>query len=181
MKYGYIRVSNIGIPVNEQTELLLNAGCDRLFTDITRDANSTQGALADLLNIATSGDVIMVSSFDRLGGSLSELMATLLSLLNKGVHFVSLSDQLDTQNPHSQSFLKTLGALQNFEHSRLKEKNKIGLRSARARGKLGGRPRKMDGSKASMAKSLYKDKKHSIDDICNIMKVSRATLYRYLK
>lgn len=181
MRYGYIRVSDTGLTVEEQTRLLLDAGCDRLFTDLTRDGHSSQDAFEDMLKAAKPKDTIVVAKLERFGGALRPLLDTLTALLEREVALVSLAEKIDTQKDGYSILLKTLQHLRDFDNDRTKERNKVGLRSARARGKLGGRPRKMDKSKASMAKSLYRDKKHSIHDICDIMQVSRATLYRYLK
>jgi len=56
-----------------------------------------------------------------------------------------------------------------------------GLTAARARGRIGGRPRIMDQSKIEMAKSLMADTKNSIKDICKTLSISKTTLYRRLK
>ena len=72
------------------------------------------------------------------------------------------------------------GALAEFERDIIRERTRAGLTAARARGRFGGRPRKMDTKKVSMAKSLLENPQNSIDDVCKTLKVSRATLYRYL-
>jgi DNA invertase Pin-like site-specific DNA recombinase len=56
-----------------------------------------------------------------------------------------------------------------------------GLNAARARGRKGGRPKSLTPKKAQMAEALYKDKNNAIDETCNTLNVSRATLYRYVK
>lgn len=172
MKYGYIRVSEIGMSVEEQTRLLLDADCDRLFTDLTQGNKTSQDALEDLTQAVEMGDTIVVAKLDRFGGSIKSLIELTTTLLDRGVEIESLTEKFDPE---------TLQTLKQFDRERQKERNKFGLRSARARGKLGGRPRKLDKSDAAMAQSLFKDKKHSIKDICRILKVSRATLYRYLQ
>lgn len=181
MKYGYIRVSETGLAIEQQTRLLLEVDCDRLFTDLTREGRASQDAFQEMLNMAKSGDTVIVAKLDRLPGGLKQVLQTLTTLFQQGTQFVSLADHINTQVNGFDLVMTTLSALLAFDHDRQNEKNKLGLHAARARGKLGGRPRKMDKSRVGMAKSLYKDKKHSIDDICGIMGVSRATLYRYLK
>lgn len=56
-----------------------------------------------------------------------------------------------------------------------------GLVAARARGRLGGRPPKLDSRKAEIAQRLYNDKSNSIGEICTTLGISRATFYRYIK
>jgi len=74
------------------------------------------------------------------------------------------------------------GALAEFERNLIRERTIAGLESARARGRLGGRP-ELDTSatKVAMAKKLYADKTTAINDICKTLNISRATLYRYIK
>jgi DNA invertase Pin-like site-specific DNA recombinase len=68
-----------------------------------------------------------------------------------------------------------------FERNLIRERTTAGLTAARARGKKGGRPKALTGRQLSIARSLYNDKQHSIAEICQTLKISRATLYRTLK
>ena len=64
----------------------------------------------------------------------------------------------------------------------IQERTRAGLAAARARGRLGGRPamdRPQD-PRVQMAKALYKDRAHEVEDICQTLHISRSTLYRYL-
>ena len=66
-------------------------------------------------------------------------------------------------------------------HAELLPGNLHHLFAARARGKRGGRPRLLpNAKKIALAKSLYNDRKTPIPEICNMLNISRATLYRYL-
>ncbi|BCU83068.1 hypothetical protein JIR001_28510 [Polycladomyces abyssicola] len=71
-------------------------------------------------------------------------------------------------------------ALAEFEREIIRERTQAGLAAARARKKLGGRPRVMDERKVKMAQSLMKAPNLSIQDIYETLQVSKATLYRYL-
>ncbi|MFB7303392.1 helix-turn-helix domain-containing protein [Heyndrickxia sporothermodurans] len=73
------------------------------------------------------------------------------------------------------------GALAEFEREIIRERTQAGLSAARSRGRLGGRPRSMDNKKVLLAKSLMENPDYSIPDICEMLSVSRATLYRYVK
>ena len=74
------------------------------------------------------------------------------------------------------------GALAEFERNLIRERTIAGLESARARGRLGGRPEvNASATKVAMAKKLYADKTTAISDICKTLNISRATLYRYIK
>ena len=68
-----------------------------------------------------------------------------------------------------------------FERDIIRDRTKAGLEAARKRGRLGGRPKIMDKKKITLAKAMYKDKSNSVDSICDVLKISKTTLYRYLK
>ncbi len=75
-----------------------------------------------------------------------------------------------------------MGALAEFERDLIRERTNAGLAAARARGRIGGRPRKLKTSgKVALARRMFADKSHSIQEICAALGISRATLYRYVK
>lgn len=64
----------------------------------------------------------------------------------------------------------------------IRDRTQAGLAAARARGRMGGRPKKLgSGGKVAMAQALYDDKAHSVADICKTLGISRTTLYRYVQ
>lgn len=68
-----------------------------------------------------------------------------------------------------------------FERDIIRDRTKAGLNAARARGRLGGRPKKLDSRKIGMAKALMADHSNSIKDICKTLNISKSTLYRCVK
>lgn len=73
-----------------------------------------------------------------------------------------------------------LGALAEFERNLIRERTFAGLEAARARGRIGGRPKKLSTDKVKLAKDLYNEKTRSIKQVCELVGVSRPTLYKYL-
>ena len=73
------------------------------------------------------------------------------------------------------------GALAEFERDIIRERTNAGLQAARARGRMGGRPKALSSKKAAMLQALYADKSNSIDDICKTLGIGRTTFYRYIK
>ncbi len=181
MLYGYIRVSEIGSDVEIQSRQLLKYGCERLYTDLSKEGRSSQDGLQELLTALQKGDTLVITELDRLGGSLRSLIALLTQLIEQGIHFSSLTENIHIDETDKKMLKPLFQALQHFENQRIKERNKVGLSAARARGRLGGRPRVLDDKKAAMAKNLFHDQKYTVEDICELMKISRATFYRYLK
>ena len=129
-----------------------------------------------------SGDTIIVWKLDRLGRSLKNLIETLNLLKDRGVDFISLTEKIDTTTPGGKLIFHLMGALAEFERDLIRERTNAGLAAARARGPVGGRPRKLStNGKVALALRLVKDSKHSIDDICSTLGISRSTLYRYVR
>jgi DNA invertase Pin-like site-specific DNA recombinase len=127
-------------------------------------------------------NTVIVWKLDRLGRSLKDLIETLNLLKDRGADFISLTEQIDTTTPGGKLIFHVMGALAEFEHDLIRERTNAGLAAARARGRVGGRPRKLltDG-KVARARQLVEDPHHSIDDICSTLGISRSTLYRYIR
>ena len=99
-----------------------------------------------------------------------------------GVEFVSLTEKIDTTTSGGKLIFHMMGALAEFERDLIRERTRAGLAAARARGRTGGRPRKLKtNSKVALARRLFADKNNSIEEICSTLGISRASLYRYVK
>ena len=83
--------------------------------------------------------------------------------------------------PPGAMVLPATGALAEFERNLIRERTMAGLRAARARGRVGGRPRKLDEKKTELAYQLYDEKKYAVKEICQILEISKPTLYAYLQ
>ena len=123
----------------------------------------------------------MVWRLDRLGRSLPHLISTMADLEERGIGFKSLTENIDTTTSGGKLIFHIFGALAEFERNLIRERTTAGLTAARARGRTGGRPKTLTERQRSIAQALYNDKQHSIVEICQTLKVSRATLYRALK
>jgi DNA invertase Pin-like site-specific DNA recombinase len=125
------------------------------------------------------GDTLVVWRLDRLGGSLPHLITTMTDLEERGIGFKSLTEDIDTTTSGGKLIFHIFGALAEFERNLIRERTTAGLTAARARGRKGGRPRALTGKQLGVAQDLY-DKRHPIQEICRMLKISRATLYRYI-
>ncbi len=178
---GYARVSTFEQILDLQRDALTAAKCDRIFTDTMSGSRSDRPGLEQALDYLREGDVLVVWRLDRLGRSLKYLIEVITNLNEKGIGFKSLTEQIDTTTSGGKLIFHVFGALAEFERDIIRERTQAGLASARARGRMGGRPKKLDTpAKIAMAKALYADENHSIAEICASVGVSRATLYRYL-
>jgi DNA invertase Pin-like site-specific DNA recombinase len=179
---GYARVSTIEQILDLQQDALTAAGCDRIFTDTASGGRSDRTGLQQALDYVREGDILVVWRLDRLGRSLKYLIEIITTLNERGIGFKSLTEQIDTTTSGGKLIFHVFGALAEFERDVIRERTQAGLAAARARGRMGGRPKKLDGaSKVAMAQALYDDKTHSIADICKTLGISRTTLYRYVQ
>ena len=182
MLIGYARVSTQQQTLALQQDALKQAACDRLFTDTLSGAKAERPGLAEALDFLRAGDTLVVWRLDRLGRSLPHLIATVTALAERGIGFKSLTEQIDTTTPNGKLVFHVFGALAEFERDLIRERTQAGLRAARARGRVGGRPKSLaDAKKLSMLQALYDDPKNAIDDICRTLGISRTTLYRNVK
>src|SRR5512135_2162697 len=181
MLIGYARVSTADQTLTLQQGTLTQAGCERIFTDTASGSRADRPGLDEALDFARPGDTLVVWRLDRLGRSLRHLIDAVATLAERGIGLKSLQEQIDTTTSGGKLVFHVFGALAEFERDVIRERTQAGLVAARARGRLGGRPRALDPRKAQIAQALYHDKTNSIADICRTLHISRATLYRYMK
>ena len=144
MLVGYMRVSSDSDrqSTNLQRDALLAVGVDarHLFEDHASGAKDDRAGLARALEFVRPGDVLVVWKLDRLGRSLSHLLAIVTSLKEKQVAFRSLTENLDTTTPSGEFLFQVFGALAQYERALIQERVVAGLAAARKRGRIGGRP-----------------------------------------
>ncbi|SRR6266545_5153918 len=178
---GYARISTTDQNLNLQRDALTQAGCTKIFTDTISGAKADRPGLAQALEFVRPGDVLVVWKLDRLGRSLRDLIATITTLHETGVGFKSLTESIDTTTPGGKLVFHVFGALAEFERDLIRERTHAGLAAARSRGKVGGRPRLLSPKKVTQLQALAADPSNSIADICEMLKISRTTYYRYAK
>jgi DNA invertase Pin-like site-specific DNA recombinase len=181
MLIGYARVSTHDQTLNLQQDALTKPGCTKIFTDTASGIKTERIGLEAALGYVRKGDTLVVWRLDRLGRSLPHLITTMTDLEERGIGFKSLTESIDTTTSGGKLIFHIFGALAEFERNLIRERTQAGLAAARARGRTGGRPKTLTERQRSIAQALYNDKQHSIVEICQTLKVSRATLYRALK
>jgi DNA invertase Pin-like site-specific DNA recombinase len=181
MLVGYARVSTDDQDLSLQRDALTAVGCERLCTDTMSGSKAERPGLAEALRLCRAGDTLVVWRLDRLGRSLTNLIELMTVLAERGIGFRSLTEQIDTTTSGGKLIFHIFGALAEFERELIRERTRAGLAAARARGRQGGRPKKIATERQiKMAQALYQDGSHSIDDICRMLGISRATLYRVI-
>jgi DNA invertase Pin-like site-specific DNA recombinase len=181
MLIGYARVSTGEQTLDLQRDALRGVGCERVYEETASGAKADRPILAEVIDYARAGDVLVVWRLDRLGRSLSDLLATITELADRGIGFKSVTEQIDTTTPGGKLVFHLFGALAEFERDLIRERTNAGLAAARARGRFGGRPRKLTKKQIALAKQLHADQKTDIATICQTLGISRTTLYRVIK
>src|SRR6266496_5332562 len=182
MKVGYVRVSKQEQNEALQIDALKEAGCEKWFVDKITGSKAERKGLNEALKYLRLGDTFIVWKLDRAGRSLPHLIELLKDLQERNIEFLSITERIDTTTPGGKLIFHLMGALAEFERDLIRERTNAGLAAARARGRLGGRPRKLHSrTKLALVLSAYNDKKHSIDEICQTFGISRRTLFRYVR
>ncbi|MCF8346595.1 MAG: recombinase family protein [Bacteroidales bacterium] len=181
MLVGYARISTADQSKDMQLDELKKDGCKKIYQETVSGAKTERVELKKALEDLRKGDVLVVWKLDRLGRSLKHLIEVVSDLNECGVGFKSLKESIDTTTNGGRLIFHIFGALAEFERGIIQERTKAGLKAARARGRLGGRPRKMDKAKIEMAQALYDSRTMTIQKICKQLGISKGTFYRYLK
>ena len=180
MLIGYARVSTQDQTLSLQQNALTKAGCNKIFTNTASGAKAERKGLEEALTYVRKGDTVVVWRLDRLGRSLPHLITTMTALEERGIGFKSLTENIDTTTSGGKLIFHIFGALAEFERNLIRERTQAGLLAARARGRIGGRPKALTPKQIRIAQSLYDDPKNSIPEICRTLKISKVTLYRYI-
>ena len=133
MKIGYLRISTQEQNEALQADALKEAGCEKVFADTMTGSKSERQGLEEALAYLRSGDTLIVWKLDRLGRSLQHLIATLNTLQERGIGFISLTENIDTTTPGGKLIFHVMGALAEFERDLIRERTNAGLAAARAR------------------------------------------------
>lgn len=177
---GYARVSTADQNPDLQRDALSAAGCARVFEDEASGARADRPGLAQALDYARDGDILVVWKLDRLGRSLSHLIEAVAGLEARNVGFRSLTEDIDTTTPGGRLVFHLFGALGEFERDLIRERTRAGLAAAAARGRKGGRkpvatPERIDRARAMIARGL------TVREAAARLRIGKTALYAALR
>lgn len=164
-----------------QKDALQKIDCKQIFTDTASGSLAERPGLAEALQFLCSGDTLVVWRLDRLGRSLQHLVETITQLQRRSIGFKSITKNIDTTTPGGKLSFHVLSALAEFERDLIRERTQAALAAARARGKYGGRPQRLNANQRALLHTLYADKQNRLTDILSTLHISKSTLYRSLK
>jgi DNA invertase Pin-like site-specific DNA recombinase len=179
MLIGYARVSSESQNPELQIDALKKAGCEKISIDRLSGAKADRPALAEAMEFARKGDTLVVWRLDRLARSVAHLIDIIAMLETRGVGFASLTETIDTRSSGGRLVLHIFAALAEFERHLIRERTSAGLKAARDRGRVGGRPRVMTPDKVTAARKLI-GSGMTAREVATAVGISVPTLYRHL-
>jgi DNA invertase Pin-like site-specific DNA recombinase len=180
MKIGYARVSTDAQETHLQMDALKRVKCGRVYEEKASGAKADRPELMKLLDNARKGDVVVVWKLDRLARSIRQLMDTTTMLNERGVELYSLTENINTTTPSGKLTFHLFAALAEFERDILRQRVNAGLKAARRRGRVGGRPKALSEADLEKARALLRSGDYSKVQIAEDLQVSRHTLWRAL-
>ena len=187
MLVGYMRVSkNDGSQTLDlQRDALLKAGVDKdyIYQDLASGRKDMRLGLENCLKALQPNNTLVVWKLDRLGRDLKHLINITDDLRKRDIGFKVLTGQganIDTTTANGKLIFGIFASLAEFERELIAERTIAGLKAARARGRLGGRPRKMDKQTLKMAMSAMSDKNAVATDVAKRLGITTATLYTHI-
>jgi DNA invertase Pin-like site-specific DNA recombinase len=184
MKIGYARVSTKDQFLSMQIDALKKAGCDQIHEEIASGVKTARPVLDEIMRNIREDDTLVIWKLDRLGRNLAHLIQIATTLMEKKIGLISLNDPIDTSTAQGRMVFGIFASLAEFERELIRERTQAGLKSARARGRKGGRPKGMSQAaieKAVIAEALYKDGSIPVKKIAEQLDISKTTLYLYLR
>lgn len=175
--FGYARVSTEAQNLDRQLDSLKKYGVDVIYNEKMTGTKKDRPELSKLLERITKGDTVVIESLSRLGRSTKDLIELTELFKSKGVRLVSLKESIDTDSSTGKLLFTLMSAIAQFERDTIADRTREGLRSARARGRTGGRP-KANSDNIKKAVKLYNTRQYSIKEIEELTGVKKSTLYR---
>lgn len=180
MKLGYARCSTLDQNLDWQIDALTKEGCDRIFQEKFTGTRKDRPELLRMMDMLRERDTVIICELTRLSRSVKDLFDLVEQVEKAGANIKSLKEPwLDTTTPQGRLLFTIFSGVSQFERELIRERTMEGLASARARGRMGGRPGK-DKKIVEQALTLYDSKAYSVDEISKTTGISRATLYKYV-
>lgn len=187
MLVGYMRVSKTDgsqlFDLQKDTLLAFGVAPSNLYEDQASGKRDDRPGLGACLKALREGDTLIAWKLDRLGRDLRHLLTIVQDLQDRGVAFKVLAGHgasIDTTTSNGRLIFGIFAALAEYERELISERTRAGLKSARARGRNGGRKHKMTTGKLHLAQTAMADSKTKVSELCQELGISRQTLYRHV-
>lgn len=176
---GYARVSTNYQQLDSQLLALNQFGCDKIYTEIDSGRSTKRNELNKVLRRLKRGDTLVIFKLDRLSRGTKHLLELMDRFEKKGIHFISIQNNIDTTTSIGRFFFTIMGAFAEMEAELIRERVLAGLAAAKENGKTLGRP--ATNKNLDLVVKLYTETTLPLTEIANQTDLSRSTVYRYLK
>ena len=166
--------------LDSQIDALERSGYDKLFADQKSGKNTERAEFQRMMEYAREGDTIKVYSLSRLSRSTKDAIEIAETLKQRNISLISLSENIDTTTPAGKLYFTIMAAINEMQREQIVSATIDGLAAARARGRVGGRPKK-DPKKVELAMKLYDQKDMTIKEISIATGLSESTIYKYAR
>jgi DNA invertase Pin-like site-specific DNA recombinase len=178
MIIGYARVSTEDQQLDAQTSALEDAGAGRIYGEKISGTKKIRPELTRMIDQLRTGDVVVVTKYDRLSRSLQDLLTIVEAIRAKGAGFRSLAEDIDTTTPAGRLVFHVFASIAQFERERIAERTKEGLATARKRGRVGGRPPALSKERRAEVRRMRDQESRSISELARLFQVSPNTIRR---
>lgn len=180
MKFGYARVSTPDQSLENQIANLEKVQCEKIFSDVVTGSKSSRPGFLQLQTHLRPGDVVTLTSLDRLGRTSSLLLRLLEDWEKENIHIHVLSLDMDTSTSAGKLMYSIMAAMAEAERNLIRERTIKGLEGARARGRRGGRPTKLNEKQVQRMIQIYNEKRLSLREIRLMYGIGKTTLFNYI-
>ena len=168
-----------------QRAALIRAGVaeERIYEDRSSGRHDHRPGLDACLKSLQPHNTFVVWKLDRLGRNLKHLVTTVDELHARGISLRVLAGagaEIDTTTPNGRLVFGIFAALAEFERELIAQRTRAGLTPARARGRLGGRPRRMDVAMLKMDMRAMASYDTNALDLSQRLGITTTTLYMYV-
>lgn len=178
-RIGYVRVFAESQLLDLQREALMRANCAMLYEETVVRKNDQRTELTQCIQVLQPGDTLVVWRLDRLACYLQDLLGIIEGLWARGIHFESLTEQINTNTVYGEQQFRVFAALAECERNLVREQTQRSLATGRARGTNGGRPTKLNEKQILTIQSLLRDPAIRVAEVARDYGVSRTTIYKH--
>lgn len=180
MLIGYARVSTDDQNLDLQRDALTKVGCEKIFEEKESGrAGTKRPAYEAAIAYLRPADQLVVWKVDRLGRSLREMLETAHKLQVDGIKVISITESIDTDTANGRMMFNMLGTIAEYFLDLNRERTMAGLKAALARGRKGGRRKKLSDEDLAVGRAMLADPTIPISKVAERLGVSRPSLYRY--
>lgn len=180
-RIGYARVSTQDQSLDSQIDALKKAGCNKIFSEKITGTKTERAELTRALDTLREGDTLVVTKLDRLGRTTKGLVDLMDGFKKNNIKLKILDGDFATDTPMGEMLLTMMSGFAQLERDLIADRTRKGLESARARGRKGGRPSKINEKQLARIKFMYDSKQYTMKEIAESEQVDKRTIYRHLK